>query len=431
MSNSQKNGTKMMPKTICRSAFLCLMVLIGLFPTSAVQAADEMPQADTLIEAVTGGKLLLNLRPRYEYVDQETKLENADAFTLRTLVGWETQPYKGFAVTIQAINVAHITDDFNDDPTKAAVSKYPLVADPDDTDLNQVYLDFTGLPKTRFRLGKQSIKLDNVRFVGNVEFRQVMQVFNGITVENKSLPNTEMYVGHLARVKNIFALQREMKLEILHAAYKFTPNDALIGYAYFQDDPKLAGAAANVQDLSNRIIGIRGDGAHPFGEKFKLLYTAEYAKQNDYADGDGKIDASYLRLGVGPKWGDWFVRADYERLSSDDGQYAFQMPLGTNHLFQGWADQFLTTPRQGIKDAYLSAGGKIANVLLYAEYHRFKSDIGGIRFGDEVDFSVAYPFTKQLSGKIEYADFREKDILAGAARKSDLTKVWVTLLFNF
>ena len=226
------------------------------------------------------------------------------------------------------------------------------MADPDDTDFNQVCLDFTGLKNTRFRLGKQSIKLDNVRFVGNVEFRQVMQVFNGITVENKSLPNTEIYLGHLARVKSIFALQRELQVEILHGVYKLTPNDALIGYAYFQDDPKLAGAAANVKDVSNRIIGIRADGAHPFGEKFKLLYTAEYAKQDDYSDGDDKIDANYLHLGIAPKWGDWFVRADFETLSSNDGKYAFQTPLGTNHLFQGWTDQFLTTPREGIRDLY-------------------------------------------------------------------------------
>ena len=421
----------MKSKQFAHAALLGLSLASCLFSTGTVSAAEEKKEAESPLEAVTGGKLLLNLRPRYEYVDLATKPENAKAFTLRSLVGWETKPYKGIGITVQAINVAHITDDFNDDPTKNAAWRYPLVADPDDTDFNQVYLDYTGLPNTRFRLGKQSIKLDNVRFMGNVEFRQVMQVFNGITVENKSIPNTEIYVAHLERVKSIFGLQRQAKIEILHGAYKFTPNDTLIAYGYFQDDPKLAGAAANVTDLSNRIIGIRADGGHPFGEKFKLLYTAEYAKQNAYADGDDKIDADYLRVGIGPKWGDWFVRIDYEKLASNNGNYAFQTPLGTNHLFQGWADHFLTTPRQGIKDTFLTAGGKIGKATLIVEYHRYKSDTGGINFGDELDFSVAYPFTKQLSGKIEYAGFQEKDILAGAARKPDLTKIWVTLVFNF
>ena len=186
----------------------CIFALAPFFP-AGVFAAEEKKEAAGIIEAVTGGKLLLNLRPRYEHVDLATKPENAEAFTLRSLVGWETKPYYGVGITVQAINVAHITDDFNDDPAQNAASPYPLVPDPDDTDFNQVYLDYTGLPNTRLRLGKQSIKLDNVRFIGNVEFRQVMQVFNGLTVENKSLPNTELYFAHLVRVKSIFALQRQ------------------------------------------------------------------------------------------------------------------------------------------------------------------------------------------------------------------------------
>jgi hypothetical protein len=293
--------------------------------------------------------------------------------------------------------------------------------------LSDKRLDYTGLPKTRFRLGKQSIKLDNVRFVGNVEFRQVMQVFNGLTVENKSLPNTEFYLAHLERVKNVFARQRELKLDILHAAYQFLPGNSLVGYAYFQDEP-IEGFKQN----SNRILGLRADGAYPFGENFKLLYTAEYAKQDDYADGSDNIDANYYRLGVGPRWGDWFVRIDYEKLGSNDGRYAFQTPFGTNHLFQGWADLFLTTPVQGIRDLYLSGGGKIGPVGLYAEFHKFKSDVGGIDFGKEFDLGVTYPFLKKFTTKFEYAHYSEGDVLSPAtARKRDTKKVWLTLIYNY
>jgi Alginate export len=177
---------------------------LALAMTARASAADGAPEAATLSEAITGGKLLLNLRPRYEYVDLETRPDRAKALTLRTLLGWETKAFHGFSLTAQAIDVSQLTDDFNDDPAKA--STFPLVADPDNTDINQIFLDYTGLTRTRVRLGKQSIKLDNVRFIGNVEFRQVMQVFNGIAVESKVLPNTEFYLAHLERVKNIFAL---------------------------------------------------------------------------------------------------------------------------------------------------------------------------------------------------------------------------------
>ena len=115
-------------------------------------------------------------------------------------------------------------------------------------------------------------------------------------------------------------------------------------------------------------------------------------------------------------------------LSSNNGQYAFQTPLGTNHLFQGWADQFLTTPRQGIRDTYLSAGAKIEKAQLLAEYHEFESDFGSIDFGKELDFSVSYPLMTKLLGKIEYADYNAGDANSG---KTDLRRIWVTLIYNY
>ena len=67
-----------------------------------------------------------------------------------------------------------------------------------------------------------------------------------------------------------------------------------------------------------------------------------------------------------------------------------------------------------------------------AEYHDFKSDFGDIHYGHEFDFGVTYPFGKGLNGKVEYASFREGDILAPAsARKRDIDKLWLTLVYNF
>ena len=65
---------------------------------------------------------------------------------------------------------------------------------------------------------------------------------------------------------------------------------------------------------------------------------------------------------------------------------------------------------------------------LLAEYHKFESDFGSIDFGKELDFSVAYPLMTKLLGKIEYADYQAGDAASG---KVDLTRVWVTLVFNY
>ena len=109
--------------------------------------------------------------------------------------------------------------------------------------------------------------------------------------------------------------------------------------------------------------------------------------------------------------------------------------------FQGWADQFLATPRQGIEDTFVTVAGSIGKAKLQAEYHVFKSDekfqsIGkqGDKYGTEFDASVMYPFTDKISGKLEYAKFNESDVYGGLtspARKGDKEIVWVTGMYTF
>ncbi len=402
------------------------VLTLGLLALSATASAG---QAASPWDAIASGRATLNLRPRYENAEQAGK-DIGEAATLRTLAGWKSNAWNGLSGTIELIDVGRLDDEYNDGQN--GKTQYPVIADPDNTDINQLYLDYAGLPATNVRAGRQAIKLDNVRFIGNVEFRQVMQVFNGVTVENNSLPNTRLYAGYLGRVKTVNTRQHDTDTILLNARYSMTPTDALVGYGYFQDQKDAIASTAfhapEPGDTSNQSVGIRADGAHPINTDWKILYTAEYAKQADYSGGDSRIDATYTRLGIGGQWHDLFLRADQEVLGSNDGRYAFQFPLATNHLFQGWADQFLTTPRQGIRDRYLTAGAKIEKAQLLAEYHEFKSDFGSIDFGKELDFSVAYPLMPKLLGKIEYADYRAGDAVSG---KVDLTRVWVTLVFNY
>lgn len=394
---------------------------------AAIAAAED--DAASPAAAIADGKLLLNLRGRYEHARQEGKPEDANALTLQTLLGWQTAAYRGFSATAQLIDVGRGNDNYND--TKNGQTQFPVVADPDNTDINQLFVDYTGVPDTRLRLGKQSIKLDNVRFIGNVEFRQVMQVFTGATVENRSLRDTTLYAGHLERLKTVFGDQQAIRLDIAHAAWEWRPGSVLAAYGYFHDSAKTA-SATGFADNSNRILGVRADGAYPLHGQWRALYTAEYAKQDRYADGDPRIDADYAHAGIGLGWSAYYLRADYELLGSNHGQYGFQMPLGTNHPFQGWADLFLTTPPQGIRDAYISAGGPLWQARWVAEIHDFRSDYGSIHYGLELDVGLGYALRKDLIGKIEFADFHEDDVLSPAtARKRDTQRLWITLIYNF
>lgn len=466
------------------------------FGTCWANAAEEVKPAapQTLLEAIQQGKPMTNFRLRYENVDQDgyqgttptsKKLDTGHAFTLRSLIGWQTAPFKNFSFGVQITDVHEFNDNFNDrrdnqpehnnGTGSASLDKrqYPNIVDPGYTDINQLFVDWTGINNTRVRLGRQIVNLDNVRFVGDIAFRQNTQVFDGISILNKSIPNTEIFAAHFGKVRQITTKLRDGNIDIINAKYKISPTESLIGYGYFIDVENLGqnggnpaavntaaqggnglggssdipASATNINptqtDASSKTFGVRLDGARKINDSWKLLYTAEYAKQDDYRGGNSLIDAHYFKLGGGAGYGNWSLRIDHEKLSSNDGKYAFQTPLGTNHLFQGWADIFLVTPRQGMEDTFITLAGSIMKAKLYAEYHVLKSDenfqsLGGKlgdKYGTEFDASVIYPFTDKLAGKIEYANFRESDVygttLQNAARKGDKEIVWVTGMYTF
>lgn len=416
---------------------LTISVLSALLAMYALPTlAEETTQAASLKEAITEGKATINFKLRYENVNQEGKSDTGEAFTLRSLVGWRTKPFHGVSVNAELYGLSPLNDDYNDlkkgSPIASRV-KYPVIADPEDYDFHQLYLEWTGLPKSTLKLGRQAMVFDNWRYIGDVRFRQNWQVFNGLSFVNKSLPNTEVALAHYEQVKQITTKIQDANIEIANIKYNFTPSTSLVGYGYLIDWNGKA-----LKATSNKTFGLRLDGSQKINDQWKVLYTAEYAKQDDYKDGSKLIDNDYYRVGAGAGYGDWFLRIDQEKLSGNSDGKAFQTPLGTNHLFQGWADVFLTTPKEGIEDTILIAGGKVMDATIKAEYHFINSDgnftkVGGgtgDRYGKEFDLGVYYKFTKQISGSVEYANFKEDDKY-NAGRKRDVEKFWLTAIYAF
>ena len=111
-------------------------------------------------------------------------------------------------------------------------------------EFNRVQLAYTGLSDTTMILGRQRIKLDNDRFIGNVGWRQNEQTFDSFTVKNMSLKGLEFYYGYLDRVNRIFGKESqpkehpgwgyywEMESHIVNIAYTPCTYAKLVGYAY-------------------------------------------------------------------------------------------------------------------------------------------------------------------------------------------------------
>lgn len=412
-----------------------LLNIALLITLPSVAMAAEVEQANSFSEAIIDGKFSGNFRLRFENVDQGGNSKDANAFTLRSLIGYQTKAFHGFSVTAQAYGLTPFTDNYNDvkkGSPHPSRTDYPVVADPEDYDFHQLFLQWSNANNT-VKLGRQGMILDNWRFIGDVRFRQNWQVFNGLSFTNTSLKDTTISLAHYEQVKQVTTKIQDADVEVANIKYKITPTTSVSGYGYFID-----WNGRSLEASSNKTFGVRLDGSQKLNDRWKVLYTAEYAKQSDYKDGSDFIDNHYYRVGAGAGYGDWFLRLDQEKLSGNSDGVAFQTQLGTNHLFQGWADVFLTTPNQGIKDTMLIAGGKLLGAKIKAEYHIIDSDrnfntVGGgsgDSLGKELDLGVYYKFTKQMTGSLEYANFKEGNKIDGQ-RKRDIQKIWLTAIYKF
>ena len=421
----------------------CHAALVQADPGAAPAAGtgilvrQEQP-ADTGESEGLPGRALIQVRPRYTYVWQSNKPEKAEAGNVRLLLGYRTAPIGDFAYTAQLVSVDWL------EPKRAAnqpgsfASRYPQVSDPDKTDVNLLHADYLGLPDLRFRLGRQEIRLDNERFIGAADVRQMPQVFDAVSVRSTGIPDTTLYAAHAWQVRTYFGNRFHTRTTLLNARYQHGSGLTAGAYAYFQDQP-LTNNATGFADNSNRIAGARVEGNTPVSGGLSWYYTAEIARQLPYAAGDQRIRATYGRLAFGPSWNAYSAQVNYERLGSNQGQYGFQMPLSYN-TFQGWAYSFFSTPAEGVRDLNASIAARIAGFDLGLKHHRFKADFGGGSLGSEWDFSAAYPISASVSIRAVFAQFRADgaSIRPGGARAvfrqvptPSIDRYYVTLQYDY
>jgi hypothetical protein len=382
------------------------------------------------MEALTGGKVSFSARARYEAVDDGNPLtDDADAYTLRTTLGYKTGAFHGFSGFVEFEDVSHLgSDKFNAAGTNGEPG-YAIVADPEGTEVNQAYLAYNAFDTT-FKFGRQIITYREApfhRYIGTVGWRQNWQTFDAFSVVNKSLPNTTLSYAYLDEVHTIFGEDKTdpaalindgdtaMDSHLFNIQYTGLPIGVLEGYAYLLDYEDSADDSA----FSRATYGLRLAGAQPVNEAFKVVYTAEYATQDDYADGEMDQQDYYL-LELGGKYKGWMLKLSHE-VQEGDGTYSFRTPLGTNHAFQGWADKFLATPVQGLEDTYVTLVGNVFGAKLVAQYHDFETDEGSLDAGDEFDIMLQKTFKQHYTLGVKYADYNADDEFGG----TDTEKFWL------
>ncbi|PIW31325.1 MAG: hypothetical protein COW29_02110 [Rhodobacterales bacterium CG15_BIG_FIL_POST_REV_8_21_14_020_59_13] len=363
----------------------------------ALSASILALQAMITTPARADPSFILDARLRYEAVDQDGFADTAQALTLRTRFGLDSGPVNGFRFLIEGENVLHLVDDFNS--TTNGNSTFPVIADPEDTGLNRAQIAYSGLEDTTLTLGRQRVILGDARYIGNVGFRQNEQTFDAFRVTYQGLENLTINYLYLDRVNRIFGNDHpagdwDLDGHVLTADFQ-APAGQLSGFAYLIDNQD-----AIAQSSATYGLRWQGEAGHDTGPAFS--YFVEYAYQTEYGDNPVSFDLGLFRAQARLAQNGYSAAIGLEDLEGD-GVRGFGTPLATLHAFQGWADVFLATPPDGIRDFYVQGGWTAPDAFfgqplsLSAIYHDFESGGGGGGLGSEFDLVATSRLTEHLS----------------------------------
>ncbi len=357
----------------------------------------------------------VDLRYRMEAIEQDGLANDAFASTARLRLGVQSAHWHGFDTGAMFHGTRVLGNRLYDDTVRNA--DRPVVADPADDNLSHAWLRYRPGPGFQARAGRQRIIDDNARFIGNVGFRQLEQTFDAASIAWQPSENWRLRVYYLDQANRVFGpnhpdplLARadlDAWLGILSRHFGDLQADLYHHRLVFEDRP-----------ASHANTGIRLHGALPGTATFS--WRLEYASQSGIED-EGPADSQdYIRVELArqrPGWR-WFV--GHERLGGD-GEDAFQTPLATLHAHNGWADRFLTTPDNGLRDTWAGLATSAGAWQLLARAHDFRADRGGDNFGEELNLSAGRPLPGPLHTEIKLALFE------GENGPPDTRKLWWTL----
>ncbi|MHB8447295.1 MAG: alginate export family protein, partial [Rudaea sp.] len=312
--------------------FLILALAAAAPPAAAAEAAEQ-------------NKPIVELRYRYEGVDDAAFASNADADTVRLRLGYRWTFAPGWRLVasgdrVQALSGARYNSTAN------GKTQYPIVADPQSSEFHEAYVGYAdgGLDAA---LGRQIVSFDNQRFFGNSGWRQNEQTFDALSLRyGFGGDGPVVRYAYLDRVQRVFGndnpnpLLRAWDLNgnLLNLS-QATPVGNFTGYAYLVEND-------SVTTLSAKTYGARWAGAHANGD-WKFGWTLEYAHQDSFANNPVSQSADYRLIEPALTWRGVTFKAGDEVMGGN-GRYGFATPYATLHAFDGWADRFLTTPVDGI-----------------------------------------------------------------------------------
>jgi hypothetical protein len=406
---------------------------LGILSTlaSSMLAMPATSYADVgtdVAQAFKDGKANVAFRYRYENVDQDNFSKDANASTLRSRISFQTAAWQDLNLMLELDDIRSLGDE-SYNSTRNGNTDRPTVLDPVATDLNVAALKYMGIANTEIIVGRQKIVRGNERFVGPVGWRQNEQTYDAASVNYKFSDKLQAYYAYVRQVNRIHGPDNGTppadfngNTHLADVSYTFSPAAKLTAYGYFLEfDEALAS--------SSQTLGLRLAGDIKLNEQFAIPYAAEWATQDDYADNPNNYSADYYLAEAGVRWQKVTAKLSYEVLEGDTvANNQFQTPLATAHAFQGWADQFVSTPTGGIEDTFLTVDFPVLGANIKLRYDDYQSETGSVDYGSELGIWATLPIGTNYSLAVKYAAF---DADNEAPTYFDTDKFWVMFSANF
>ncbi|MFZ1625594.1 MAG: alginate export family protein [Gammaproteobacteria bacterium] len=380
-----------------------------------------------IAQAFKDGKANVSFRYRYENVDQENFSDDANASTLRSRISFQTAAWQDLSLMLELDDIRSVGKQrYNS--TRNGNTNLPTVLDPVATDLNVAALKYMGIANTEIVVGRQKISRGNERFVGPVGWRQNEQTFDAASVNYKFNDKLQAYYAYVGQVNRVVGPDKGTppadfngNTHLADLSYTFSPAAKLTAYGYFLDFDEAAA-------LSSQTLGLRLAGDIKINDQWAVPYAAEWATQDDYQDNPNSYSADYYLAEAGLRWQKVTVKLSYEVLEGDTvANHQFQTPLATAHAFQGWADQFASTPTGGIEDMFVQVDFPLLGANIKVRYDDYQAETGSVDYGNELGIWATYPIGTNYSVAVKYAAFSADN----ESSYVDVDKFWLMLSANF
>lgn len=410
----------------------------------------------SLAGAIAQGRPVIDLRARFETVTDNSKALDANANTIRARLGYDTGYWNNLQLGFdfdQIWTVGGAT--YNS--TRNGKTAYPTIADPSMTALNRLTLTYASDFGTKVTIGRQRLLIGNQRFVGNVGWRQHEQTFDSLSAVNTSIKDLTFTYAYLYRVNRIGgpaipvpsgtaaaatgqANYFKSDSHVMDAVYVGVENLRLEAYAFLLDlsAPGFATTAAQqtaTARLSTATYGGRADYGFPINKDIAAKLTGEFAHQTNYANNPLSISLNYWLGEASATYAGVTGLVGYEVLEGN-GTIGFATPLATLHAFNGWADMFLTTPTNGLKDFYAKASYALPADFIgmrsltgIVTWHDFNTDRLSAGVGSEWDASLELAVDDKASVLAKYAAYQGAGLAVGGF--PDKSIFWLQLAYKY